>query len=129
LIVVDAAALVDALTLAPGTDGLRARLDGEDLNAPFLLDHEVVSALRGLTLGGHLSAERALDALSDFEDLQLTRWECTDALRRRMFALRANLSAYDAAYVALAEVLDCPLVTRDARIERADGHQAAVEVL
>jgi len=128
LIVVDAAALVDALTLAPDSGALRARLVGEDLNAPTLLDFEVVSALRGLTLGGHLGGDRALDALTDFEDLALTRWECTDALRRRMFALRANLSAYDAAYVALAEALECPLVTRDAHIDRAAGHDATVEV-
>jgi predicted nucleic acid-binding protein len=67
--------------------------------------------------------------LSDFEDLRLTRWAAGDPLRRRMFALRGNLSAYDAAYVALAEALACPLVTRDARIRRAPGHDARVEVL
>jgi predicted nucleic acid-binding protein len=129
LIVIDAAALVDALTLAPDSEALRARLTGEDLNAPTLLDYEVVSALRGLSLGGHLGVERALDALTDFEDLALTRWDCTDVLRRRMFALRTSLSAHDAAYVTLAEALECPLVTRDGRIQRAGGHDATVEIL
>jgi predicted nucleic acid-binding protein len=128
LIVIDAAALVDALTLAPDSDALRARLAGEDLNAPTLLDFEVVSAVRGLTLGGNLGVDRALDTLTDFEDLQLTRWESTDALRRRMFALRATLSSYDAAYVALAEALDCPLITRDGKLRRAGGHDATVEI-
>lgn len=129
MIVIDAAALVDALTLAPDNEALRERMTGEDLNAPALLDFEVISAVRGLTLGGHLGVARALDALTDFEDLQLTRWECSDALRRRMFVLRANLSAYDAAYVVLAEALECPLITRDGKIRRAGGHDATVEVL
>jgi predicted nucleic acid-binding protein len=129
LIVVDAAAVVDALTITDGTEALRARMAREDLNAPFLLDHEVLSGLRGLNLGGHLSLAGALDALTDFEDLKLTRWAFNDALRRRAFDLRANLSAYDASYLTLAESLDCPLVTRDGRIRRSPGHRAVVEVL
>lgn len=129
MIVVDASAVVDALTVAPESEALRARIEDEDLHAPFLLDHEVVSGLRGLVLGRHLTVERALDALTDFEQLPLLRWESGDALRRRSFALRNNLSAYDASYVALAEALDCPLLTRDDRIRKARGHQARVEVL
>jgi predicted nucleic acid-binding protein len=129
VIVVDSAAIVDALTGAKGEDRLRARMAHEDLHAPFLLDYEVVSVLRGLTLGGHLSDVRARDAMTDFDDLAVQRWPASDSLRRRALQLRHNLSAYDAAYVALAEALDCPLVTRDARIARASGHQARVEVL
>lgn len=128
MIVVDSAAVVDALTGSAGAQELRAYLAGEDLHAPALLDFEFVSALRGLNLGGHLSGARAQDALSDFEDLPIQRWTCADALRRRAFALRANLSAYDAAYIALAEALDCPLLTRDARLARSSGHTARVEV-
>lgn len=128
MIVVDSAAVVDALTAVAGTDGLRAQLATEELHAPSLVDFEVVSALRGLTLGGHLSATRAEDLLTDFDDLPLQRWESADALRRRAFQLRDNISAYDAAYVALAEALDCPLVTRDGRLARSTGHGAHIEV-
>ena len=128
MIVVDGAAVVDALTGLAGTDELRAHLALHDLHAPTLVDVEVVSALRGLTLRGHLSATRAQDLLSDFDDLPMHRWPSADALRRRAFQLRDNLSAYDAAYVALAEALDCPLVTRDGRLARSRGHSAQIEV-
>ncbi len=128
MIVVDSAAVVDALTAVAGTDELRARLATEDLHAPDLVDLEVVSAVRGLTLRGHLSATRAEDLLTDFDDLPMQRWPSADALRRRAFQLRDNVSAYDAAYVALAEALDCPLVTRDGRLARSSGHSAQIEV-
>jgi len=128
VIVVDSAALVDALTTVDGTEQLRAHLAGEELHAPTLIDFDVVSAVRGLTLGGDLSAERAEDLLTDFDDLRIERWPAEDALRRRAFSLRHNLSAYDAAYVALAEALECPLVMRDARLARSRGHDARIEV-
>lgn len=128
MIVVDTAAVVDALTAVAGTDALRARLAANDLHAPSLVDFEVVSALRGLTRGGHLSPARAEDLLTDFDDLPMQRWPSAHALRRRAFQLRNNVSAYDAAYVALAEALDCRLVTRDRRLARATGHSAQIEV-
>lgn len=128
MIVVDSAAVVDALTAVAGTDELRARLATEDLHAPGLVDVEVVFAVRGLTLRGHLSATRAEDLLTDFDDLPMQRWPSADALRRRAFQLRDNVSACDAAYVALAEALDCPLVTRDGRLARSRGHSAQIEV-
>lgn len=128
MIVVDSAAVVDALTAVAGTDGLRAYLATEELHAPSLLDFEIVSVLRRLTLGRHMSAGRAQDLLTDFEDLPIQRWPSADALRRRAFQLRDNVSAYDAAYVALAEALDCPLLTRDARLARSSGHSARIEV-
>jgi predicted nucleic acid-binding protein len=129
VIVIDSAALVDALTVAPGTDALRAQLAIEELHAPSLLDYEVISAVRGLTLGGHLSVARAGDLLTDFDDLRVVRWAFADPLRRRAFALRNAVSAYDAAYVVLAEALGCPLITRDARLARSAGHEARIEVL
>ncbi|MCU4185580.1 type II toxin-antitoxin system VapC family toxin [Acidiferrimicrobium sp. IK] len=128
MIVVDAAAVVDVLTVAASTGALRSRLAGEELHAPSLLDFELVSALRGLTLRSRLSSARALDALADFEDLPLYRWPASEALRRRAFDLRHAVSAYDASYVALAEALECPLVTRDARLARSRGHDARIEV-
>ncbi len=128
MIVVDSAAIVDALTTARGADRLREVLADEELHAPALLDFEVVSALRGLTNALRISAPRAFDVLTDFEDLPIHRWAADDALRRRAFGLRENLTAYDAAYVALAEALECPLVTRDARLARSAGHCAQITV-
>ena len=128
MIVVDSAAVVDALTNVAGTDELRLYLAAEELHAPSLLDCEIVSAIRGLTLGGYLSAARAQDLLTDFEDLPIRRWPSADALRRRAFQLRDNVSAYDAAYIALAETLNCPLLTRDARLARSSGHSARIDV-
>ncbi|HEY2041249.1 MAG TPA: type II toxin-antitoxin system VapC family toxin [Jatrophihabitans sp.] len=125
----DASALVDALTGADGSEALRHRLASEQLHAPGLVDYEVVSALRGLTLGGHLSAHRAEDVLTDLDDLPLQRWPAADLLRRRAFQLRRNLSAYDAAYLSLAEILGCPLVTRDRRLARSRAHRARLEVI
>ncbi len=129
MIVVDAAAVVDALTAKEGIEQLRTRLGLENLHAPALLDYEVVSALRGLTLAGKLSETRAQDALTDFTDLPMTRWPFEDALRLRAFQLRHTVSGYDAAYVALAEALDCPLLTRDLRLARSHGHNVTIEVL
>ena len=128
VIIIDCAAVVDAITAVDGTDDLRAALAEEELNAPALLDFEVVSALRGLTLRGHLTATRAEDALTDFDDLQIRRWPAGDGLRRRAFQLRHNLSAYGAAYVSLAEALDCPLLTRDVRLANASGHLVTIHV-
>lgn len=128
MIVVDSAAVVDALIAIAGTEELRAYLATEDLHAPSLIDFEIVSALRGLTLGGHVSAARAQDLLTDFDDLPIQRWPSADALRRRACQLRDNVSAYDAGYLALAEALDCPLLTRDARLGRSNGHSVRIEV-
>ena len=128
MIVVDCAAVVDALTAVDGTDELRAFLASEELCAPALLDFEVVSALCGLTLRGHLAATRAEDVLTDFDDLAIQRWPSGDGLRRRAFQLRDNVSAYDAAYVVLAEALACSLLTRDVRLARSSGHLVPIEV-
>jgi predicted nucleic acid-binding protein len=128
MIVVDAAAVVDALTGLQGCEELRHCLAVEELHAPTLLDFEFVSAMRGLTLAGSLTAARANDALTDFEALPIHRWKAGDALRRRAYSLRQNLTAYDAAYVALAEALQCELVTRDARLARSSGHAVPITV-
>jgi predicted nucleic acid-binding protein len=129
VIVVDTAAIVDALTMPDGTEALRDRLAVEDLHAPHLIDYELVSVVRGLTVGGQVTESRALDVLTDFSDLSIERWPASGALLRRAFQLRHNLSAYDAAYVTLAEALRCPLVTRDARLSRAAPSTVHVEVL
>lgn len=129
IVVVDAAVVVDALIGAPGSDQIAGTLSRGDLHAPHLLDYEVTSALRGLVLGGALSTDRAMDALSDFDDLAITRWTAPAEQRRAMFALRENLSIYDASYVALAQTLECTLVTRDPRLGRAGVGGVSIEVV
>lgn len=128
MIVVDSVTVVDALTAVEGSDDVRGDLADEELHAPTLLDFEVVSALRGLTLGGQLNTARAHDALTDFDDLPIQRWPGGAGLRLRAFSLRDNLTADDAAYVALAESLQCPLLTRDARLARSSGHSVEIRV-
>lgn len=129
MIVVDASVIVDVLTDPLDTADLRELLSASDeLHAPAVLDYEVVESLRGLTLGGRISAARALDALTDFEDLSVKRWPMGDGLRRRALTLGHNFTAYDASYVALAEALECPLVTRDQRLARAARDLVEVEV-
>lgn len=128
MIVVDCAAVTDALTGLDGTDELRGLMAREELNAPALLDFEVVSALRGLTRRAEISATRAEDALTDFDDLEVRRWASSHSFRLRAFQLRDRMSAYDAAYVVLAEALECPLLTRDVKLARACGSVVRVEV-
>ena len=128
MIVVDASALVHALAAETPDPVLVDRLLMEDdLRAPHLVDIEVVHALRRLAAIGEISAERAADARLDYTALRLVRYPHLPLLDR-IWALRDNLTAYDATYVSLAEILDVPLVTCDQRLLGAPGHQARVEV-
>lgn len=129
MIVVDASVVADALTLGAAADTFRRRLSNEELHAPYLSDHEFISVQRQATVKGLLSSDQALLALDLFDALPVERWPLSGALRVRAFQLRDHLHAYDASDVALAEPLDCPLVTRDARLSRAGGHKAQVELL
>ena len=128
MLVVDTSAVVGALVGRPPSHAVIERLatDG-DLSAPHLLDVEFLHALRRLASAGQLSEDRAADARGDFADLAITRYEHT-VVADRIWQLRHGLTAYDAAFVALAELLDVPLVTCDARLARAPGHHATVEL-
>lgn len=128
MIVVDCSAVVDVLIGGRRVGKLVELLSAEDLHAPELLNYEVVAAVRGLVMGGRLVASRAEDLLADFAELPIEQWSAEASLRRRAFELRHNMSAYDAAYVSLAEALRCPLVTRDRRLARSSGHAAQVLV-
>ncbi len=125
-IVVDCSIVVDALVAQDGQAASELLAENR-LAAPHLMDAEVVSAVRGLVLGRHLSQLRGRDALDRYDELPLTRWASAADLRRRAFDLRDNFSAYDAAYVVLAESLESPLATRDLRLARAAAR--FVEVL
>jgi predicted nucleic acid-binding protein len=125
LIVIDASVLAPALG-DDGEDGdrARARLRGEQLAAPELIDLEVMAVWRR-----RLDDDRrARLALTDLAEIPLTR--CSHApLIARCWELRHNVSPYDAAYVALAEALDVPFLTIDARLARATGVRCEVETL
>jgi predicted nucleic acid-binding protein len=128
VLVVDTSAVIGALVGRPPSHAVIERLATDsDLSAPHLLDIEFLQALRRLALGGQLSEDRAADARGDFADLAITRYEHT-VVADRIWQLRHGLTAYDAAFVALAELLDVPLVTCDARLARAPGHHATVEL-
>lgn len=99
-----------------------------DLHAPSLIDLEVLSVLRRQLRLGNLDNRRAGLAVADLRMLALARYSPLD-LVSRVWALRDNLTSYDGAYVALAETLDCPLVTSDERLARASGLGCPVELL
>ena len=130
MIIVDASVVVDLLIKPPAEVApIKARLAGErSSHAPPLLDAEVTHALRRLLLDGRLTDLSARRALRDFAVMGLKRWPHR-ALLGRALALRHQLSAYDGIYVAMAEVTGATLVTRDARLTRATGHRARVELV
>jgi predicted nucleic acid-binding protein len=109
-------------------DVARARLRNEELAAPELVDLEVMSALRGLLRAGKVDDRRAELALTDLRRIPMHRAPHR-GLVTRCWELRTNLTAYDASYVALAELLGATLVTTDARMSRAPQLMCAVEVL
>lgn len=119
-------------TLIPGEPGdrLRQRIRAADaaLHAPELIELEVLHAIRGLERGGRLSGEAAGKVVRRLEAIRVTRYPHR-LLLRRVWELRHNLSSYDAAYVALAELLEAPLVTFDRRLLGAPGVRTEVELI
>jgi predicted nucleic acid-binding protein len=128
VIAVDASALLEVLLRTPKGERVEARLlsRGESLHAPHLVDVEVAQVLRRYAAAGTISAGRGQEALSDLADFPIVRYPHEPFLRR-IWALRHNVTAYDAAYLALAEALPAPLVTCDGRLASAPGHSARVE--
>jgi predicted nucleic acid-binding protein len=129
MIVLDASAAVDWLLQTPPGQRIEKRIyaRAETLHAPHLLDLEVTQVLRRLAQQGVVSRTRADEAVRDLLDLRLTRYLHV-VLLPRIWQLRHNLSAYDAAYVVLAEKLGAPLVTRDGRLASTSGHRAIIEL-
>ena len=129
MIVLDASAAIELLLRTPAGIKIDRRIFSppEPLHAPHLLDVEVAQVLRRHVREKTLSEQRAREALEDLDDLPLTRYP-HDFLIPRVWELRAALTAYDAVYVALAELLGAALVTCDRRIAAAPGHQATVEI-
>ena len=100
----------------------------ESLHAPHLLDLEVTQVLRRLTQQGMVTRTRADEAVRDLLDLRVTRYPHHLVLLPRIWQLRRNLSAYDAAYIVLSEKRDAPLITRDGRLASASRHGATIEL-
>jgi predicted nucleic acid-binding protein len=130
VIVLDASAALEVLLRTPAAASVEERIfaRGESLHVPRLLDLEVLQVLRRYARAGVLDDRRGRQALDDLADLPLARYS-HEVLLTRVWELRENLTAYDAVYVALAEALDAPLVTRDARLAGAPGHEATIEIL
>jgi predicted nucleic acid-binding protein len=130
VIVLDASAAVDWLIQTPASQRIESRIlaRNQSLHAPELLDLEVAQMLRRLERERALSASRAEAAIEDLLDLRITRYPHS-LLLPRIWQLRHNLSAYDAAYIVLAEKLGATLLTRDAKLASAAGHSATVEVV
>ncbi len=130
MIVVDASALLEVLLRTSSAKAVEDRLFAprETLHAPHLLDIEVAHVVRRYAAGGEIDGARGRLALADLADFALHRYP-HDFLLPRIWDLRSNFTAYDAAYVALAEALDAPLLTRDRRLAAAAGHHAQIELL
>ncbi len=129
MIVLDASAgvalLINDVDLATP---VARRLESEQVHAPEVFDLEVLQALRGLRRGGKRSLDEMAADITALESLAIDRWPHLP-FDSRIWQLRDNLTAYDAAYVALAETLDVPLVTLDAKLASAAPPSARVEVI
>jgi predicted nucleic acid-binding protein len=127
VIVVESSAMVDALVGDPANPKLLALLADEELHAPALLDFEVASALRGHLLGGKLDPVRLDEAGADFAAFRIERHQMTGLLRH-MLDLRDSFSVYDAAYLVLAQALEAPVVSADAKLKEATRLGVEVQV-
>ena len=130
MIVLDASAAIEWLFQSSAGAKIEQRIfaPSQSLHAPHLLDVEVAQVLRRYVRDKTISAQRGQEALDDLGDLPLRRYP-HNFLLPRIWELRATLTAYDAAYVALAELLHAPLLTCDGKIASAPGHDAKVEVV
>ncbi len=129
MIALDASAMIEVLLRTRRGARIEERLlsRGQSLHAPHLLDVEVAQVLRRYAAAGDLTPQRGREALTDLSEFPVHRY-AHDLLLPRIWQLRLNVTAYDAVYLALAEVLPAPLVTCDRRLSSAPGHSAKVEV-
>ena len=130
MIVVDASAVLEVLLRTGAAQAVEGRLfdPQETLHTPHLLDVEVTHVIRRYAAKGEIDGERGTAALDDLAVFPLHRYP-HGVLLPRMWELRNNLTAYDAVYVALAEALEAPLLTRDRRLANAAGHRATIELV
>ncbi|MGH2835927.1 MAG: type II toxin-antitoxin system VapC family toxin [Solirubrobacteraceae bacterium] len=121
MIVVDASALVEVVLASPKAATVERETEGKQAHAPNLIAFEVLSAVTGKVRGTALSPQGGIDAMRRFERLEATLelWPLLEGMTERAVALRENVSAYAATYVALAQMMPCPLITADAKLGRA----------
>lgn len=127
LLAVDTSAVIGRLLGRPSLPKLAERLAGAELVAPHLIDVEFLHTLRRLVRLGEITQDRASDARVDFGDLTLMRYPHAP-LADAIWALRDNLTAYDAAFVTLADALGVPLITCDAKLASAASGRVDVEL-
>jgi len=122
--------MLEVLLRTPVAGAIEDRIfaSGETLHAPHLLDLEVAQVLRRFTIAGTMRADQGRNALEDLSDFRIIRYPHTIFLPR-IWDLRSNMTAYDAAFVALAESLGATLLTRDRRLSNAPGHDAVIEYI
>jgi predicted nucleic acid-binding protein len=130
MIVLDASAVIEILLRPERHHPLLVRVldPGQSLVAPHILDLEVAQVLRRYATGREISASRAEAAFEDYRGLRISRYPHTPLLSR-IWALRNNCTAYDAASIALAEALACPLLTCDTALAVVPGHRATIDVM
>lgn len=130
LIVLDASAAVELVLQTSRAERVAARAlhPAQRIHAPHLIDIEVAQVLRRLVCAKELTPARAGLALSDFADLVLQRHPHRPFISR-IWGLRTSMSAYDAAYVALAEALGAPMLTCDEKLARVHGHSVEIELI
>lgn len=129
MIVVDSSAIIEVLLRIYVGEKIESRILSpfENLCAPHLINLEVAQVLRRYCASGDMTSERALDASVDFKDMPITRYP-HDIFLQRIWELRANITAYDAIYVALAEALPAPLLTCDKRFANAPLYNVDIEL-
>jgi predicted nucleic acid-binding protein len=130
LIIIDASAVIELLLRTELGEKVEVRALARDarLHGPHLLDLEILQALRRLLQLQAISVARAGEALLDYADLFIER-ASHQPLLGRIWQLRESMTAYDGAYVALAEALDAPVVTCDEKLARSHGHRASIELI
>jgi predicted nucleic acid-binding protein len=130
LIVVDASALLELLLRTEAAPKVEKRLfsAGQTLHVPHLIDLEIAQVVRRYCTLGDFSVKRGNEVLQDLIALPLNRYP-HDIFLPRIWELRNSVTAYDAVYIALAEVLPAPLLTRDARLASAHGHRATIDLI
>ena len=130
MIVVDSSAIIEVLLQTKTSSRIESKIFalGETLHAPHLIDLEVTQVLRRYCASGELESSRGREALGDLTDFPISRYQ-HDIFLPRIWELRQNMTAYDAIYVALAEILSAPLLTLDQRLASAPGHSAMIELV
>ncbi|MCI0443905.1 type II toxin-antitoxin system VapC family toxin [bacterium] len=130
MIVVDSSVILEVLLRTKSSQTIEKKIfsRGQTLHAPHLIDIEIAQVIRRYASAGEITPERGSQAIEDLIDFRISRYS-HDILLPRIWELRTNMTAYDATYVSLAEILDSPLLTRDAKLARSPGSNAKIRLI